>query len=321
MTDTLRAPTREFRTMIMDGRRWEGFHARPDDIVVTTYPKCGTTWTQRIVDLLIFQSPDPRPLMEAAPWLDSTIFAPAEEMIATLEAQTHRRSVKSHMPFDALPIYDGVKYIHVARDGRDACMSMHNHMLGMRPEVFLQALQAAADDPRLTAGGGRGPPPEDPREWYLGWIGHAEAEVTEAYGVDLPFFEYENTYWRERAAPHLLMVHYNDLTADLAGEMRRISAFLDIDTPAALMGELVEAARFETMKAQGAQILPNLGTHFDRGAERFLYKGSNGRWKDVLTADDLARYDALVKRKFSPALADWIEHGRLKAGDPRHAPD
>src|SRR5580704_15854531 len=99
MPALLRAPTREYRTSTMDSHRWDGFQPRPDDIVVATYPKCGTTWTQRIVDLLIFQSPEPRTFSQNAPWLDATFFAPIEANLATLEAQTHRRSVKSHMPF------------------------------------------------------------------------------------------------------------------------------------------------------------------------------------------------------------------------------
>src|SRR5262249_62197364 len=97
-----------------------------------------------------------------------------------------------------------------------------------------------------------GPPratPEDPREYYLGWI--AQAEAGEGAGPDLPFFEYEMTYWRERRRPNLLLVHYNDLKADLSGEMARISDFLEIDTPPGVMAELVEPARFVSMKSQG----------------------------------------------------------------------
>jgi aryl sulfotransferase len=319
MTSVVRAPTREFRTMTQDWRRWEGFSARPDDIVVATFPKCGTTWTQRIVDLLLFQSPEARPFMVDFPWLDSVLFSPIEDNLATLEAQTHRRCVKSHMPLDALPIYDGVKYIHVARDGRDACLSMHNHMLGMTGEHFARAAALAEDDPRIRRR--PGVTPEDPRTWCVNWLAQAEAEETEGYGLDLPFFEFETTYWRGRAQPWLLLVHYNDLKADLAGEMARISEFLEIDTPKALMPELVQAASFEAMKAKGDELAPNLRRTFDRGPERFFHKGCNGRWKDVLTEGDLARYDALVKRKFTPALANWVENGRLKAGDPRKVPD
>jgi aryl sulfotransferase len=55
---------------------------------------------------------------------------------------------------------------------------------------------------------------------------------------------------------------------------------------------------------------------FDRGADRFINQGVNGRWKDVLTDADLERYAALVRRKFTPAQAGWVEHGSA-AGDPR----
>jgi aryl sulfotransferase len=283
---------------------------------VATYPKCGTTWTQRIVDLLIHQSAAPRQIMDTYPWLDATFFAPVEADLATLEAQTHRRAIKSHLPFDSLPIYAEVKYIHVARDGRDACFSMHNHQLGFT-EAAGRAVAAANGWPE---GAGPPPTPQDPREYYLQWIGEAEAGGT-GMGADLPFFDYEMTYWRERIRPNLLLVHYNDLKADLAGEVRRISRFLEIDTPDDLLGSLADAARFESMRADGDALLAKTKVYFDRGPERFLNKGTNGRWKDVLNEDDLARYDRLAKARFSPTAAAWIEQGRLGAGDPRVLPD
>ena len=64
------------------------------------------------------------------------------------------------------------------------------------------------------------------------------------------------------------------------------------------------------MKRQGEEMLPQLRMAFDNGAERFLNKGENGRWRDFLTDADLARYDALVKRRLSPRI------GRLARGRP-----
>ena len=312
----VQAPTREYQTPTMDSRRWDGYAPRPDDIIIATYPKCGTTWTQRIVDLLIFQSPEPRQFGVASPWLDATFFRPIEEDLALIEAQAHRRYVKSHMPLDAIPVYGGVKVIHTARDGRDACISMHNHLLGFLPHMGERiaanaSAQGAPPPARLQT-------PADPRDFFLQWMTTAEAGVDDA-ARELPYCEFEQTYWRRRGEPWLLMVHFNDLKADLEGEMRRIATFLGIETPEPLLAELAEAARFETMKRQGEELLPQLRMAFDTGAERFLNKGVNGRWKDFLTDADLARYEALVERRLSPALAAWLEGGRLAAGDPRVA--
>ena len=58
---------RVYRTWILDSRRWEHYRPRPTDIVIATYPKCGTTWMQRVVGLLVFQTPEPRPIMEISP--------------------------------------------------------------------------------------------------------------------------------------------------------------------------------------------------------------------------------------------------------------
>ena len=117
------------------------------------------------------------------------------------------------------------------------------------------------------------------------------------------------------------MVHYNDLKADLAGEIGRISTFLEIDTPAARLAEIAEAARFDSMKAQGEHLLPTVEVMFSGGSQRFLNKGVNGRWKDVLSDADLRRFDKLAHAKFTPAARAWIEGGRLAAGDPASTAD
>ncbi len=316
-----REPTRRYHTAIMNSRHWDGFEMRPDDIVIATYPKCGTTWTQRIVDLLVFQNTDTRPIMDTSVWLDSRIFAPHEENLVTLGDQDHRRFIKSHLPLDSLPIYEGVKYVHVARDGRDAFLSWHNHVRGFTPETRMKVGMIAMTDPELPKMGPPPETPEDPQLMYQGWIAQAEAAPQVGPGQELSYFDFEMTYWRERHRKNLLMVHYADMKADLEGEMRRISEFLEIDTPPAVLRELAAAAQFEAMKAQGPALLPHIGEHFDKGSERFLNRGVNGRWRDVLNADDLARYAAVVKRKLSPACAEWLEKGRLGTCDPTTAAD
>jgi len=307
-----RAAQRNLKDRVMDSRHWERYKPRAGDVVVATAPKVGTTWTQRIVSLLIFQSPAPVPIMQTSPWLDCRFQIPIDVMIPMLEAQTHRRAMKSHLPFDALPIYDEVKYIHTARGGLDACFSFHNHFLNFTP----QAIANISEIDKKDGGQGEPPPPtpEDPREFFHSWMANDKRDGAPAADT---FFDLERTYWQERKRPNLLLVHYNDLKADLSGEMKRIAAFLGIETPAALWPELVEAATFDKMKTDGAALLPGIEMAFRGGHQTFLNKGINGRWKGVLSEADVKAYRERAAAELPPGLNAWLENGRAVAGEPK----
>jgi aryl sulfotransferase len=107
----------------MDTRRWNFFTPRADDIVVATSYKAGTTWVQVIVANLIFSGEKlPGAVHDISPWLDNRLM-PLEVVLSDLEQQTHRRSIKTHLPLDSLPFHPSIKYIYVARDPRDVFMS------------------------------------------------------------------------------------------------------------------------------------------------------------------------------------------------------
>lgn len=309
---------REYRTWMIDSRRWDNYRPRPGDIIVATYPKCGTTWMQQIVSLLIFQSPEPRNIGEVAPWIDRRISPPVETLFAALDAQTHRRFLKAHLPFDGLPKFDAVRYIHVARDGRDACLSYHNQITRFRPEVRAALDQIGMEDETLR----RPYPqiPEDAADYFRTWVSEGIGKVADGIPF-LSYFGLEQTYWAARRRTNVLMVHYRDLKADLAGEMRRVARFLDIDVPEAIFPELVKAATFEEMRRVGDRLMPRVLKTFEGGVERFFHKGENERWLGVLSESDLALYDQKVKASLSPACAAWLERGRFGSCDPRDAPD
>ena len=105
----VRPASREYRTWSVDSRRWDGYRPRLDDIVIATPPKCGTTWMQQIVASLVFQDATPRPIPTVSPWLDTRFRGTAEEMLQSIEAQTHRRFLKPHLPADGLPLHDEVR--------------------------------------------------------------------------------------------------------------------------------------------------------------------------------------------------------------------
>src|SRR4030095_14686803 len=107
-----------------DSARWDGFPFRPGDIVISTRSKSGTTWMQMICALLIFRTPDlPAPLSTLSPWLDWLV-TPRDEVYARLEAQQHRRFIKTHTPLDGVPLDPRVTYIVVARHTLDMAVSL-----------------------------------------------------------------------------------------------------------------------------------------------------------------------------------------------------
>ena len=310
------APKTEVRSWTTDSRRWAAFKPRPGDIVIATAPKCGTTWTQQIASLLVFQDPDPRDIQNTSPWIDFRL-PPVDAVMAFIEAQTHRRFLKSHLPFDALPIYDEVQYIHVARHGLDAFMSWHNHTSNYSPLAVEMQGRAGLADEKIARPLPR--PDASAHIQFQVWMTEGEEARLVDDSPAAHFFELERSWWRERARPNILLVHYNDMKADLDSEMRRIAAFLKIDIPKTMWPNLVAAANFEFMREHGATLMPRAALSWDKGHERFINKGTNERWREALTPEDIAAYEARAAREFPPALLKWIEGGRGEAGEPGEA--
>jgi aryl sulfotransferase len=310
----VRPATRKTRSRIFDSAAWSLYRPRTDDIIISTYPKCGTTWTQRIVGMLIAGSAAPAPI--ESPWLDMRLFGPPEIAAGLAEAQTTRRYLKSHLPYDALPVYEGVKFIHVARDGRDSAMSFHNHLHYFLPQAWEMISAVVRGDPKFSSDD-LPVIPADPAAYFGDWL----ADGGGAMGDEgCGYFQMENSFWAAQRDANMLLVHYADMKADPEGEIRRIAGFLGIELPETIWPDVVAAADIKSMKAHGEVIVPFAQDLWDGGAQRFINKGVNGRWQGVFSADDLAWYADLVKARFSPALAAWLEHGRLVAGDPAQAP-
>ena len=305
----VQAAERVYRTWIIDSRRWRHYRPRPTDIVIATYPKCGTTWMQQIVGLLVFQTPEPRPVMEISPWIDRRFPEPIEAVTARIDAQDHRRFLKSHLPFDGLPIYDEVKYIHVARDGRDACMSFHNHVSGFTARMLEGLDRAGVEDDTIRRPYPRSGP--DPAVYFRRWLEQSAVPGHEDGLPAMSFFHFERSWWDQQHRANLLLVHYNDLKADLPGEMRRVADFLDIAVSPDIWPDLVAAAGFEAMRRDSATLMGKAAAIFQEGSSRFFHKGTNERWRGVFGEDDLVVYEAKVEGMLSPACARWLAKGRL----------
>ena len=285
--------TRELMNHHMDSTVWNDFPFRDDDIVVATYAKSGTTWTQQIVGQLVFQGAEDVPVSDLSPWLDLRV-PPAEVKLQALEAQSHRRMIKTHLPLDALNFSPKAKYLYIGRDGRDVLFSFHHHH-SQGNALWYELL----NDTPGRVGPPIDPPDPDIRRYFRTWL--------ERDGFPLwSLWENVATWWAARDLPNVKLVHFNALKADLAGQMREIAAFLDIDIPEDRWPSIVEHCGFDYMKAHAASVAPLGGAIFDGGAETFINKGVNGRWQEVLPAADSAAYEARAVAELGEECAAWL---------------
>ncbi len=308
MTETIQWPqkTREIHNHHMDSTIWNTFEFRDDDIIIGTFAKAGTTWMQQIVGQLLFNGDASVSAHDYSPWLELRVI-PAEDKLGMLAAQNDRRFIKTHLPLDALVFHPQAKYLYVARDLPDIVWSLHNHLYNAT-EVFYEMIN---DTP-----GRVGPPCErPPADVYAYWRDYIKND-----GVPMwSFWENIRTWWAYRDLPNMKLVHFNDLKRDLPGQIRDIAAFLDITPEPEKWDDIIAHCTFDWMKANAEQVTPMAGDIFEGGAGTFINKGTNRRWKDILTEADYREYLARARQELGEECTRWLTGGSIDQEQAGHA--
>ena len=290
--------TRELHSHHFDSTIWNDFKFRDDDIIIATYAKSGTTWVQQIVSQLIFDGQEGLNVAELSPWLDLRV-PPKEVKLQAVEAQTHRRFLKTHLPVDALVFSDKAKYIYIARDGRDVVWSLYNHHANAN-----QAWYEALNDTPGRVGPPIEPPPADIVVYFREWL--------EKDGYPFwSFWENIKTWWDIRDLPNVHLLHFEALKRDMPGEIRRIADFIDVSISEERWEALVEHCTFDYMKRHATASVPLGGAFWDGGAETFIHKGVNGRWRDVLPTALSEAYEAKATTELGDECAAWLGTGTI----------
>ena len=290
--------TREIQRHHFDSTIWNDLNFRDDDIIIATYAKAGTTWLQQIISQLIFNGEEGLEVAEMSPWLDLRV-PPKAEKLRAVEAQQHRRFLKTHLPVDALVFSPKVKYIYIARDGRDVVWSLHHH--------HAKANQTWYDALNNTPGRVGPPierPPEDVRQYYHDWLdknGHPW----------WPFWENMQSWWEIRDLPNVMLLHFGQLKVDMGREIRRVATFLEISIDESKCDAILEHCSFDYMKKNAAKSVPLGGLFWDGGAQTFINKGKNGRWRDLLSAEDSEKYECMARAELGEECAHWLATGEL----------
>lgn len=295
-TQELPRKMRDLHNHHMDSTVWDDFGYRDGDIVIATYGKSGTTWVQQIVAQLVFDGAEGVPVAELSPWVDLRI-PPKHVKLPALEEQRHRRFLKTHLPVDALVFSPIAKYLYVARDGRDVVWSLYNHH-AMANEKWYSALN---DTPGLV-GPRIEPPATSVRQYFNEWL------ENDGYPF-WSFWENVSSWWNVRNLPNVLLVHFNQLKRDLPGQIRRIGSFLDIRIDEQTWPAILEHCGFDYMKSHATDVVPLGGSLWNGGAQTFMHKGTNARWRDVLSSEEIARYERTAREKLGFECATWLETG------------
>jgi aryl sulfotransferase len=281
-----------------DSATWNDFPFRDDDIIISTYAKSGTTWLQQIVAQLIFNGETHHNVAEMSPWVDFHL-PPPEVKLPEIEAQTHRRFLKTHLPVDALNFSSKAKYLYIARDGRDVVWSYYHHHKNMTDE-FTAAMNGAA-----------GPSVEQIEKvslevdaYFRRWL--------ERDGYPLwQFWQHISSWWEIRKLPNVKILHFGAMKNDMPGQIREIAEFLEIEIDENQWDAILEHCSFDYMRNNSEKSVPLGGAPWKGGAKTFINKGTNGRWHDVLTEEDNQKYEATSLQNLGPECARWLATGEL----------
>lgn len=234
-----------------------------DDIIISTYPKTGTTWVQYIV-LQLLRGPECLPSVNeltftVAPYLERTGSSVAETLPSP-------RFVKFHLPYHLTPHNKKAKYIYTVRNPKDTLVSYYNYHLALAPPLDFVTLDTFF-------------------ECFM------KGEI--AYGC---FFEHLLSWYPHKDDENVLFVNYEELLSDVRGQILRIAAFLGEEYADALrrndelLSEIIENTSFSNMKKNVFLTIPDpddasleTGGKVKEKTVTFFRKGIQGDWKNYLS--------------------------------------
>nr|XP_055023490.1 cytosolic sulfotransferase 3-like [Misgurnus anguillicaudatus] len=257
---------------------WENvknFQARPDDILIATYPKAGTTWVSYILDLLYFGCADlerqtSQPIYMRVPFLESCFqnFPSGAEMADNLK--TSPRLIKTHLPVQLVPKSfweQNSRVVYVGRNAKDNAVSyFHFDRMNMvQPE---------------------------PGDWN-----NFLQRFMEGKNVFGSWFDHVSGWWEKKQTySNLLYLFYEDMVEDTGREVERLCSFLGLSTSAEEREKITKGVHFDSMKQNK---VTNHATipFMDFKISPFMRKGKVGDWKTLFTVAQDEKFDEVYKQK------------------------
>ena len=291
---------KRYQKFLFDSARWEKFEHRPGDVIISTPPKCGTTLTQMMCALLLFDGPDfPGRLDDLSPWLDMNTRSD-DEVLGQIDAMGYRRFLKTHTPLDGVPDLPDVSYVVVGRDPRDVFVSWEHHVANSDVGRFVTAIDESVGlDTVLSL---RREHAETVEERLDHWL----VDDDPASSMSLASVTgHISVSWERRDRDNVHLFHFEDLRDNRAAAMQRLARGIGVDTPPERIAQLAEAASLDRMRARADELAPNTKQIFSDSAG-FFRSGESGEGRALMSAEQNAVYQERMAELVSPELRDWL---------------
>ena len=236
------------------------YKAKPDDLIISTYPKNGTTWAQQIIYLIQHDAKSPSTAEEMR---FNSVFL---ELLGRQAAESIVKPgcVKVHMPQHLTPWNDEAKYIIVVRNPKDVVVSYYYHAKGKPHFAFSNGTFDDFFDIFIA----------DQAAWG-------------------DYFDFVNSWLAKKHLPNVFFITYEYMKANIKDAIRQMANFMDpelygkkAETDPTFVDKIVEQSTFDFMK-------DFYGQNFNSRGEKefqFFRKGQTNDWKSMLSSLRRNRY-------------------------------
>uniref|UniRef100_A0A8D0BCE3 Sulfotransferase n=1 Tax=Salvator merianae TaxID=96440 RepID=A0A8D0BCE3_SALMN len=252
----------------------ENFEAHPGDLLISTYPKSGTTWISEVIDMIYKEGDTEKcrqePIYMRVPFLEFAV-PEVPKGIELLRKAPRPCLIKTHLPVQLLPKSfweKDCKMIYVARNAKDVLVSYYH---------FYQMAKVHPD----------------PGTWDEFLEKFMAGDV--AFGS---WYDHVKDWWDKRKEQRMLYLFYEDLKEDPQREIRKVMEFLERPPDAQLVEKIAKHTSFKEMSQnQMANYTSIPSSLMDHAVSPFMRKGITGDWKNYFTVAQNERFDADYKQQ------------------------
>ncbi|KAM9305386.1 uncharacterized protein PAF06_013934 [Gastrophryne carolinensis] len=262
------------KPIVDDWEKVENFQARPDDVLIVTYPKAGTTWMQEIVDSIMnngeLEKNQSGPTHERSPFLEISL-PPIPSGVDILNVAPSPRLVKTHLPYQLMPksVWEKKsKVIYVARNAKDNVVSYY----------FFDLMCVVQPDPGT-------------------WEQYVERFLKGDVGWG-SWFDHVIGWWNAKDKHDFLYVFYEDMKEDPRREIRRVMNFLGKNLSDETVEKIYHHTSFTAMK-ENPMTNYSKNLLMDQNLSPFMRKGQVADWMNYFTESQNKHFDEEYEKKMS----------------------